>query len=126
MHHYISLINQQHMKFLFKKYAAKRGEVIEVEPTAPTVVKFMTGKEFKNYAGGRTHTYFKGQQENGLIRFSLPFDSTWHAVVEKGDAEDITATCKLCAAPAISENWIQAPAAEAELESLGTGDQSEE
>ena len=113
------------MKFLYRKYTAKKGEVIEVEPTAPTVVKFMTAKEFKHYAGGRTHTYYKGQQEDGLIRFSLPFDSTWHAVVEKGDA-DITATCKLCAAPPASENWIQAPEAEAELESLGMGDQSEE
>ena len=114
------------MKFLFRKYPAKRGEVIEVEPTAPTVVKFMTAKEFKNYAGGRTHTYFKGQQEGTLIRFSLPFDSTWHAVVEKGDTDDITATCKLCAAPPASENWIQAPEAEVALESLGIGEQTEE
>ncbi|MBX2982355.1 MAG: DUF1883 domain-containing protein [Flavobacteriales bacterium] len=113
------------MKFLFRKYPAKKGEVIEVEPSAPTVVKFMTSKEFKNYAGGRTHTYYKGQQEDELIRFSLPFDSIWYAVVEKGD-EAITAKCKLCAAPPASENWIQAPEAEAELESLGTGEQSEE
>ncbi len=111
------------MKFLFRKYPAKKGEVIEVEPTAPAVVKFMTGKEFKNYAGGRTHTYYKGQTQNGLIRFSLPFDSIWHAVVEKVD-ESVTASCKLCAAPAASENWIQAP--EVELESLGMGDKSEE
>ena len=111
------------MKFLFRKYPAKRGEVIEVEPTAPAVVKFMTAKEFKNYAGGRTHTYYKGQPQDDLIRFSLPFDGIWHAVVEKVD-ENVSATCKLCAAPAGSENWIQAP--QVELESLGTGDTREE
>lgn len=83
------------MKFLFRKYPAKRGEVIEVGMSAPSTVKFMTAKEFKNYGAGRTHTYYKGQEEDGQVRFELPFDGIWHAVVEKGDAA-ITATSKLC------------------------------
>lgn len=81
------------MKFLFRKYPAKRGE-IELGPSSPAPVKFMTAAEFKKYTGSRTHTYFKGQEEDGVIRFTLPFDSIWHAVVEKGN-DAITATSKL-------------------------------
>lgn len=112
------------MKFLFRKYPAKKGEVIEVRPTAPTVVKFMTAKEFKNYAGGRTHTYFKGQQSEDVVRFTLPFDSTWHAVVEKSE-EGIQATSKLTAPPPTIERWEETPETEmgaeaVEQEQLGT------
>lgn len=83
------------MKFLYRKYPAKRHEVIEVDLSAPTTVKFMTAKEFKHYGAGRTHTYFKGHQEDNLIRFALPFDGIWHAVVENAQGT-IKATCKLC------------------------------
>lgn len=82
------------MKFLYRKYPAKRGEVLEVDLSAPAMVKFMTAKEFKNYGAGRTHTYYKGQDTGGMVRFELPFDGIWHAVVEKGEA-DISATCRL-------------------------------
>lgn len=120
------------MKFLFKKYPAKKGEVIEVSPSASAVVKFMTAKEFKNYAGGRTHTYYKGQQDAGAVRFSLPFDSVWHAVVEKTD-DSLRATSKLKAAPP-ADHWIDAPApegtheaeAEAEHQAPGPDSASEE
>ncbi|MBZ0205389.1 MAG: DUF1883 domain-containing protein [Flavobacteriales bacterium] len=109
------------MKFLFRKYPAKRDEAIEVQLSAPATVKFMTAKEFKHYVAGRTHTYYKGQQEEDLIRFRLPFDGIWHAVVEKGDA-DIQATCKLCA-PSPALQAIE-PDNE-ELEHLSMGSQSE-
>ncbi|MBP8824545.1 MAG: DUF1883 domain-containing protein [Flavobacteriales bacterium] len=82
------------MKFLYRKYPAKRHEVIEVELNAPAKVKFMTAKEFKHYGAGRTHTYFKGKEEDNMIRFALPFDGIWHAVVENGPGT-IRATCKL-------------------------------
>jgi|SRR5690606_15204779 len=113
------------MKFLFRKYPAKRGEVIEVRPTAPTVVKFMTAKEFKNYAGGRTHTYFKGQQTEDLVQFTLPFDSTWHAVVEKLD-EGIQATSKLTAPPPSLESWVEAPETEMGTEALEQEEEQEQ
>lgn len=83
------------MKFLYRKYPAKRHDVIEVDLNAPATVKFMTAKEFKYYGAGRTHTYFKGQEEDNLVRFSLPFDGIWHAVVENANGT-IRATCKLC------------------------------
>lgn len=119
------------MKFLFRKYPAKKSEVIEVTPSGPTTVKFMTAAEFKNYAGGRTHTYFKGRDEDGTIRFTLPFDSIWNAVVEKGEG-DITAQSKLCppdpSAPLIGggRNGSSSPEElEAEMQSLSLGSRSE-
>lgn len=117
------------MKFLFRKYPAKKGEIIEVNLSSPAPVKFMTSAEFKKYTGSRTHTYFKGRDEDGILRFVLPFDSIWHAVVEKED-EGISATCKLCP-PSPQENRFNAePAllgedAESEITSLSMGSQSE-
>lgn len=86
------------MKFLYRKYPAKRGEVIEVNMTGSATVKFMTAKEFKKYGAGRTHTYYKGRGDGTTVSFELPFDGIWHAVVEKSTPE-LTATCRLLAAP---------------------------
>jgi hypothetical protein len=72
------------MKFLYRKYPAKKKEVIEVHLDRPAKVKFMTAGEFRKYAGGRTHAYFNGLDSDGRVRFTLPFDSVWHVVVEKG------------------------------------------
>ena len=84
------------MRFLYRKYPAKRHETIEVELDQPANVKFMTAGEFKKYAGGRTHTYFRGQEDANTLRFTLPFDSIWHAVVEQPSGEaPIVANCRL-------------------------------
>lgn len=90
------------MKFLYRKYSAKKGEVIEVDLQGQVPVKFMTAAEFKKYAGGRTHTYYKGRTDGDIIRIALPFDSIWHAVVEKGNGP-ATATTKLCPPSAMPE-----------------------
>lgn len=82
------------MKFLYRKYPAKRGEVLEVEMSGSAPVKFMTAKEFKKYGAGRTHTYYKGREDGNIVRFELPFDGIWHAVVEKGES-GLTATSRL-------------------------------
>ena len=120
------------MRFLYQKYPAKRNETIEVEPEQPTTVKFMTAGEFKKYAGGRTHTYFRGQEDNNLLRFTLPFDSIWHAVVEQPAGQaPITATCRLRnAAPQApllegKKKKNKLAADESELEALSRGGQSE-
>jgi|GEM_PF-3517563 len=86
------------MKFLYRKYPAKKKEIIEVRTDPAAMVKFMTAAEFKKYAGGRTHSYFKGQDVDGAICFTLPYDGVWHAVVEKGmdpAMEQLTANCIL-------------------------------
>ena len=103
------------MKFLYRKYPAKKGEVIEVNLSEPAMVKFMTAKEFKNYGAGRTHTYYKGRTaEEGTVRFELPFDGIWHALVQK--ATDATAaTCKLCP-PDPEYRQLASPLAEPEQE----------
>lgn len=117
------------MKFLFRKYPAKKGEIIEVNLSSPAPVKFMTAAEFKKYTGSRTHTYYKGRDEGGNLRFVLPFDSIWHAVVEKVD-DGISAKCKLCP-PSPQENRFMAEAAplgeaaESEITSLSMGSRSE-
>ena len=117
------------MKFLFRKYQAKKGEIIEVGVNTPAIVKFMTAAEFKKYAGSRTHTYFKGREADGTIRFSLPFDNIWHAVVEEQDAS-LAATSKLCAATA-QDNYLDAGSPvigenrEAEIQSISLGSRSE-
>ena len=86
------------MKFLYRKYPAKKKEIIEVRTDQSAQVKFMTAAEFKKYAGGRTHSYFKGQENDEAISFTLPYDGVWHAVVEKGTdpaMADITASSVL-------------------------------
>ena len=116
------------MKFLFRKYPAKKGEIIELGLSAPAPVKFMTASEFKKYTGSRTHTYYKGREEDGTIRFTLPFDNIWHAVVENSD--NVSATSKLCP-PAPQEMQLNAARngfeenAEDEIESLSMGSRSE-
>ncbi len=86
------------MKFLYRKYPAKKKEIIEVRTDQGATVKFMTAAEFKKYAGGRTHSYFKGQDVEGAICFTLPYDGVWHAVVEKGAdgaMDQLSANCRL-------------------------------
>ena len=59
----------------------------------------MTALDFKLYQKGKTHRYFGGTFDSGEIRFVLPFDSVWHAVVEQGSYNDpleVRATCSLC------------------------------
>ncbi|MBK9759769.1 MAG: DUF1883 domain-containing protein [Flavobacteriales bacterium] len=72
------------MKFLHQKFQAKKKEIVEVRLDKPARVKFMTASEFKRYTGARTHTFFGGHFDAGTVRFVLPFDSVWTAVVEKG------------------------------------------
>lgn len=116
------------MKFLYRKYAAKKGQCIEVEISSPATVKFMTAAEFKRYAGGRTHTYFKGRLDDGTVRIALPFDSVWHAVVESGN-NGITANSRLRAtAPEMltAGNYDEmGPDADMELQNQSRGNHSE-
>ncbi len=116
------------MKFLYRKYAAKKGQCIEVELSSPAVVKFMTAAEFKHYAGGRTHTYFRGRLDDATVRIALPFDSVWHAVVESGRS-GITASSRLRAsAPELllgTYNEEPGPDADLELQNQSRGNHSE-
>lgn len=81
------------MKFLYREYSGKRGDWLEVFPSSPATVKFMTAKEFRKYTGGRTHTYYQGVDAGDRITFKIPFDGFWHAVVEK-TTEGLTARCR--------------------------------
>lgn len=72
------------MKFLFRSFEAKRKQIIEVEIDQPTKVKFMTARDLKSYRQGKTYSYHGGLFEESPIRFVIPYDSQWSAVVEKG------------------------------------------
>ncbi len=86
------------MRFLYKKFQAKRKEIVTVEIDATTKVKFLTAHDFKLYQKGKTHRYYGGTFDEGTVKFVLPFDSVWHAVVEQGSYREpleIQASCKL-------------------------------
>ena len=86
------------MKFLHKQYQAKEKEIIEVELDRAAKVKFMTAMDFKQYKNGRSHKFYGGTFEESPVRFVLPHDAVWYAVVEKGtsaDPQDVTASTRL-------------------------------
>ena len=86
------------MKFLYRTFEAKRKEIIEVEIDQPTKVKFMTARDLKAYRMGKTYSYHGGLFNESPIRFVVPFDSKWNAVVEKGTFRlpmEVKASCKL-------------------------------
>ena len=86
------------MRFLYKKFQGKRKEILRVEMDAKTKVKFMTAQEFKLYEKGKTHRYYGGTFDPGEVFFVLPFDSVWHAVVERGsyfNPMQLQASCSL-------------------------------
>lgn len=72
------------MKFLHKTFELKKKEIIEVHIDVATKVKFMTGRDFKNYKLGKTYTYYGGFFEESPVRFVVPFEAVWNVVVEKG------------------------------------------
>lgn len=72
------------MKFLFRTFDVKRKEILEVEIDQATKVKFMTARDLKAYRMGKTYSYHGGTFEESPIRFVIPHDGQWTAVVEKG------------------------------------------
>jgi len=72
------------MKFLHKTFELKKKEIIEVDIDVAAKVKFMTGRDFKNYKLGKTHSYYGGMFDESPVRFVIPFESVWNVVVEKG------------------------------------------
>jgi hypothetical protein len=84
------------MKFLHKTFELKKKEIIEVHIDVATKVKFMTGRDFKNYKLGKTYTYYGGLFEESPVRFVVPFEAVWNVVVEKGSYRnpmEVSAQC---------------------------------
>ena len=77
------------MRFLYQPFEAKRKEIIEVEIDQSTKVKFMTAREFKSYKLGKTYSFHGGLFEESPVRFVVPFDSNWHAVVDHVARHDL-------------------------------------
>ena len=72
------------MKFLHLPIQAKYGHIVRVHFTTPTKIKLIHTSEFPKYKNGRTYRYRGGYYEESPAEFEIPFDGTWHAVVEKG------------------------------------------
>ncbi|HPF89816.1 MAG: DUF1883 domain-containing protein [Flavobacteriales bacterium] len=86
------------MKFLFRSFEAKRKEIVEVEIDQPTKVKFMTARDLKAYRMGKTYSYHGGLFEESPVRFVIPYDGQWTAVVEKGTFRaplEVAAHCRV-------------------------------
>lgn len=72
------------MKFLHKPFNAKAKDRIVIEFDKPTRVLLIHSRQFEKYKKCRTHTYRGGFSEKSPVEFTIPFDGTWHAVIEKG------------------------------------------
>lgn len=72
------------MKFLHKPFTAKQKDLITIEFDKPTKVLLLHASDFKRYKAGRTYQYRGGYSENSPVEFTVPYDGTWHAVIEKG------------------------------------------
>jgi hypothetical protein len=116
------------MKFLYRTYEAKRKEIIEVEIDQPTRVKFMTARELKAYRKGKTHTFMGGLFEESPVRFVVPFDAQWNAVVEMGSYAqplELKASCRLMAPNGLVRTSIAADAPPSVRRALGQGDEED-
>lgn len=72
------------MKFLHKPFSAKAKDVIVINFNKPTRVLLIHSRQFEKYKKCKTFTYRGGQSTNSPVEFEVPFDGTWHAVIEKG------------------------------------------
>jgi len=72
------------MKFLHKPFNAKAKDKIEVSFDSPTKVLLIESSHFQRYKKGQTYQYRGGYFENSPVTFEVPFEATWHAIIEKG------------------------------------------
>lgn len=112
------------MRFLYKKFQAKRKEIIQVEVDTTTKVKFLNKREFGLYEKSRTHSYFGGTYDAGEIHFVLPYDSVWYAVVETGtyhSPEQVNAKCRLLPADSSVSSSIALDAPDHVVQAIENG-----
>jgi hypothetical protein len=86
------------MRFLQKPFLAKTKDKIEVTFDKPTKVLLLESSQFSRYKKGHTYQYRGGEAEQSPVTFTVPFEATWHAVIEKGSYNhplDVTGNAKL-------------------------------
>ena len=117
------------MKFLHQTLDAQRNEIIEVEIDTPTKVKFMTGRDYKAYRLGKTHTYFGGLFDESPVRFVVPHDAKWTIVVEKGTHRqplEVHASCRVTPPNGLVTSTIALDAPAHVKQALLNGEQRDE
>ena len=72
------------MKFLHQPFKAKCRNIIRIHFSIPTQVKLIHEDEFLRYKSGKTYQFNGGFFSESPAEFEVPFNGTWHAVVEKG------------------------------------------
>jgi len=72
------------MKFLHKPFLAKAKDKIEVSFDRPTKILLLESSQFSRYKKGLTYQYRGGMEKKSPVSFTVPFEGTWHAVIEKG------------------------------------------
>lgn len=72
------------MRFLHKPFSAKAKDKIEITFDKPTKVLLIEGSQFTRYKKGLTYRYRGGTAKKSPVSFTVPFDGTWHAIIEKG------------------------------------------
>ncbi len=72
------------MRFLHKAFSAKANDRIIIHFDKPTVIKLIHSSHFANFKKGRTYQYRGGHAEKSPMEFIVPFEGSWHAIIEKG------------------------------------------
>jgi hypothetical protein len=102
----LTQLKHEHMRFLYGKVKARKGNVIRVTFSESTRILFMVEKEFNRYKNNLTFTYFGGLKDESPFDFVAPKASTWFVVVEKGsyhEPKDIIASISLVSAEPATE-----------------------
>lgn len=85
------------MRFLHGSLKAHIGDMITVQPSAPTRVLIMTDREFNKYKNNMSFTYYGGHKDDAY-KFTIPKSGTWKVVIEKGTVNapvDLTANISI-------------------------------
>ena len=102
----LTQLKHDHMRFLYGKVKARKGNVIRVTFSESTRILFMVEKEFNRYKNNLTFTYFGGLKDESPFDFVAPKASTWFVVVEKGSyhqPKSIQASISLVSAEPVTE-----------------------
>lgn len=71
------------MKILQQAVKAKRNQIIQVHFDRPVVVRLLSRNMFPKYKNGGRYVSQGGHFEESPARFTVPYDGTWHAVIER-------------------------------------------
>lgn len=72
------------MKILQQPVRVKKFQRVLVHFNKPCTIYMMTEVNFRRYKDGASFRRMGGKFEESPVEFVVPYDGTWHAVIEKG------------------------------------------